>query len=330
MKKIFYSLFILLICLILISCSSSTNGKSTNDELNDIVQAENNSSPEKNRDDEILYRFEVLSNQDDLTLYFENFPRQYDDIQDNQNKKSAKNQYLSLIEKIIDDKEFEYLNTLKDEGILFNSVLSDSRFDDIDELIKVGLEDTMKHSKQSGVDNMREEAEKMLPLIKSAFDKQEYDLIDDYTQHLDDFTIETMNNYREALIDLIPYENGETSIKARRNVLLIDPDYNGILSDEIQAFAAKYTTVEEREEAVKKHAWHKERVEENRKLRAIEKSKNAKPRIGMTKEEVKNTDWGKPQKINRTTTAYGVREQWVYPNYKYVYLEDGIVTAIQD
>jgi tetratricopeptide (TPR) repeat protein len=54
------------------------------------------------------------------------------------------------------------------------------------------------------------------------------------------------------------------------------------------------------------------------------------PQIGMTADEVRNSSWGSPLKINRTTTAYGVSEQWVYSDYRYIYLDDGIVTAIQD
>lgn len=54
------------------------------------------------------------------------------------------------------------------------------------------------------------------------------------------------------------------------------------------------------------------------------------PHVGMTADEVRESTWGRPQKINKTTTKYGVDEQWVYPNYKYIYLEDGIVTAIQE
>jgi len=58
---------------------------------------------------------------------------------------------------------------------------------------------------------------------------------------------------------------------------------------------------------------------------------NTVPQIGMTEEEVINdTRWGKPDDINRTTTKYGVEEQWVYNTYGYVYFEDGKVTAIQD
>ena len=54
------------------------------------------------------------------------------------------------------------------------------------------------------------------------------------------------------------------------------------------------------------------------------------PAIGMTTKEVENSTWGKPQSVNRTVTANSVKEQWVYPNYKYLYFEDGIMTSFQD
>jgi hypothetical protein len=54
------------------------------------------------------------------------------------------------------------------------------------------------------------------------------------------------------------------------------------------------------------------------------------PQIGMTKEKVEKSRWGKPSKINKTTTKYGVQEQWVYSGGRYVYFEDGVVTAIQE
>lgn len=54
-----------------------------------------------------------------------------------------------------------------------------------------------------------------------------------------------------------------------------------------------------------------------------------RPKIGMTPDEVREI-WGNPKDINRTETAYGISEQWVYVGYRYVYFEDGFVTAIQD
>ncbi len=52
--------------------------------------------------------------------------------------------------------------------------------------------------------------------------------------------------------------------------------------------------------------------------------------IGMTKELVEFTKWGAPKDINRTTTANGTSEQWVYDDYKYLYFENGILTTIQE
>lgn len=54
------------------------------------------------------------------------------------------------------------------------------------------------------------------------------------------------------------------------------------------------------------------------------------PAIGMTAEQVEKSTWGKPKDINKTTYSWGVKEQWVYSNYRYIYLEDGKVTAIQE
>lgn len=54
------------------------------------------------------------------------------------------------------------------------------------------------------------------------------------------------------------------------------------------------------------------------------------PAIGMTAEEVLASTWGKPQKINKTTTQWSVSEQWVYDLDRYVYLEDDVVVAIQE
>lgn len=52
--------------------------------------------------------------------------------------------------------------------------------------------------------------------------------------------------------------------------------------------------------------------------------------IGMTKERVIQSSWGKPEKINSTTNAYGTREQWVYRGHSYLYFQDGILTTIQN
>lgn len=51
--------------------------------------------------------------------------------------------------------------------------------------------------------------------------------------------------------------------------------------------------------------------------------------IGMSKDDVLASMWGKPRKINRTTTARGTREQWVYDG-GYLYFEGDTLTTIQN
>lgn len=54
------------------------------------------------------------------------------------------------------------------------------------------------------------------------------------------------------------------------------------------------------------------------------------PAIGMTAEQAEQTWWKRPERINRTQTARGTREQWVYSQGRYLYFENGILTAITD
>jgi hypothetical protein len=52
--------------------------------------------------------------------------------------------------------------------------------------------------------------------------------------------------------------------------------------------------------------------------------------IGMDRDEVIASSWGRPQSTNRTTTASGSHEQWVYRGYNFLYFENGKLTAIQN
>lgn len=54
------------------------------------------------------------------------------------------------------------------------------------------------------------------------------------------------------------------------------------------------------------------------------------PRIGSTMQEVITTFWGHPSSVNKTTTVRGTSEQWVYDVGRYLYFDNGILTAIQE
>lgn len=88
-------------------------------------------------------------------------------------------------------------------------------------------------------------------------------------------------------------------------------NYNGYAADEINSYANKIlneTTPD--------------------KIKARKKSEGV--RTGMTQQEVLDSSWGKPKSVNKTTTRYGVHEQWVYGNNNYLYFENGILTTIQN
>lgn len=113
---------------------------------------------------------------------------------------------------------------------------------------------------------------------------------------------------------------------AYNNIEKIPNDYNGQFAEGISLARKKLKD---------RYKIDKEETEKSNEILADAQEQydlqHTKPQIGMTQEEVINkTGWGKPDDINRTTTKYGVEEQWVYNIYGYVYFEDGKVTAIQE
>jgi hypothetical protein len=81
-----------------------------------------------------------------------------------------------------------------------------------------------------------------------------------------------------------------------------------------------------------------EQAEQAKTAANLEKLRKAKAKkvgieIGYTAKQVVESSWGKPTQVNTTTNKYGTREQWVYRGQGkngYVYLENGIVTSVQN
>ena len=64
---------------------------------------------------------------------------------------------------------------------------------------------------------------------------------------------------------------------------------------------------------------------------SIAKEKRSKGvSIGMSKEDVLASKWGRPESVNKTTGSYGTHEQWVYGGRNYLYFENGVLTTIQN
>jgi hypothetical protein len=62
----------------------------------------------------------------------------------------------------------------------------------------------------------------------------------------------------------------------------------------------------------------------------LAKARKEGVRVGMTAKQVLESSWGKPESVNRTTTASSVNEQWVYGGGSYLYFDNGVLTAIQN
>lgn len=53
-------------------------------------------------------------------------------------------------------------------------------------------------------------------------------------------------------------------------------------------------------------------------------------RLGMSPDDAIASSWGKPDRVNRSTSQYGVREQWVYEGGGYLYFVNGVLDSIQN
>lgn len=118
---------------------------------------------------------------------------------------------------------------------------------------------------------------------------------------------------------------------------LFKEDYDRIEQD--KAIAAKKKKEAEKAKVLEAQAKAKEREEkEQQRIQALVKkygqsnvnlARQGKVKIGWNKELCKEA-WGEPKSVNKTTTAYGVHEQWVYSTSRYLYFDDGVLTSIQE
>lgn len=174
-----------------------------------------------------------------------------------------------------------------------------------------------EYKKEMGsIQNINKIAEYYSNQINRAVSEKDYSELSTALYQTKDIFGESTYYYGEALVS-----HATNKSMDKYYLCQIDPDYNGFLAEDIKKFAIQVFGSKEN--------WIKER---NKEIEIVENVEEVKlePQIGMTKEEVENSTWGIPEKINKTTTAFGVSEQWVYPNYQYIYFDNGIVTAIQE
>jgi hypothetical protein len=75
----------------------------------------------------------------------------------------------------------------------------------------------------------------------------------------------------------------------------------------------------------------KQKLERAKKRQKAEADRKARGgvKIGMTKEQVLSSSWGKPNKVNTTKVKNLIHEQWIYDG-GYLYFENDILTGIQN
>lgn len=151
-----------------------------------------------------------------------------------------------------------------------------------------------------------------------------------------------------ALYEYANYlKNGERSYNASYNLSInVDPLYKGRLKDEItEAIMDNSFAGTSIYDPLDKSEWENNYNTIKSAIKYVELAKKEKskksvvvkqpiepypPQIGMTDYEVlEESTWGKPTRVNTTVTANGKKEQWVYPNNKYLYFEDGYLVSIQ-
>lgn len=72
----------------------------------------------------------------------------------------------------------------------------------------------------------------------------------------------------------------------------------------------------------------KEEREADRRDRARRKHEGV--RVGMTKDDVLKSSWGRPEHVNRSIYSWGTTEQWVYSSGNYLYFDGEKLTVIQN
>ena len=74
----------------------------------------------------------------------------------------------------------------------------------------------------------------------------------------------------------------------------------------------------------------KARAQQAEVARAAAEKRRQGVTIGMSKEDVLASSWGKPNDVNRSTYAWGTREQWVYGGRNYLYFTNEKLSSIQN
>ncbi len=221
-------------------------------------------------------------------------------------------------------------NELKKEALTFVSLnqrykylnSQDKSYKDLLRILNDNIIDYQNKPHKADLGDMQKEVEEKLLKAMAEFKLKEFDdfmvLINNYN-YKDAGAMAFERRSKDKNWEMLWYFASFMEDEDKQNsftLSFMNPYYSGPLSDEIKDIIYNNVSIKQWESQYKG-------------MQGFQKH-NYKPAIGMTKEKVENSIWGTPIDINITTTAYGVSEQWVYSIDRYVYFEDGEVTAIQE
>lgn len=298
----FKRLFLLSITVLLSSCATSTKEPVVKSKTEAI-------SKEEEKGIKVLQDHLDKGEHD---LFFLVYNDTYNELKSEESKKKAKGIYISTIESFVTDKDttniYAYMTNPYNEPYHLDWLKEDVQ-NEVNNIVIEEEERLASDAKKDTIDK----------LFKRIDDKTYFSL----TSYEDDF--ETIPNLRSIIyygLALKSIDDGENAEVTADLLSYIDPRYDGERSEEMKKLVNQYLSNEEWE---RKYSNYIEMEEFS-----AEYDKKPLPTIGMTAAEVRNSKWGEPIKVNRTTTATSVSEQWVYRDYKYLYFENGILTTIQD
>lgn len=306
-----HKLIVTFLVLLLTGCGISSEGTGSN----------------KDKNNKELSKMETLIKQEKYDEVFFNFRKNYSNKKPTQKEIELYNKVVVTIFKKNIEKYFSLY-----ENLALKEYVNDKTESKLDDLTNKKIED-LKQELTSAIENKKYNKITEIDNVSDGLQKQDQELraMTEYGLYLKTYHTEKSEN---RLFD----SNGNLKIDSDGNIdddylyaihriqRNVPPSYTGKYSDEIREIALMKTPellTSETSYLYTEKDWLKDyNFRNNIKMKNVE--------VGMTQEEVINqTDWGKPTDINTTITGSTKSEQWVYPDYKYLYFDNGILTSIQ-
>lgn len=230
-----------------------------------------------------------------------------------------------------DEQLLTMLNTIKEE--FSSDITSNTILQKIEEkyLISNSYSNINKCDKYIQEQNYKEAFDLLNTVIMQNKDKNQ-EIVDKATNkqnEIKDKAFEQTINEAQTQINNQDYSSAQKNLKNYKdlgNQTILDM-YNNV-TNEVNKIEAERKAQEEAERKAQQQKAEEERKQREAEEKARKKSQGVT--IGMTQQEVLDSMWGEPERINRTVTENHVYEQWVYGYPNYLYFTDGILTSIQN